>query len=78
MVVQLADRLPEMLAMLFFTLWGVALIFHTRSKRVVLAASILLLVAMLQFVFCCYPRFQIPLVYIGGSCCLRLGARVCW
>ncbi len=57
--------LPEMLAMLFFTLWGVALIFHTRSKRVVLAASILLLVAMLQFVFCCYPRFQIPLVYIG-------------
>ncbi len=58
--------MPEMVAMLFFALWAFAMIFRARTQRGVALASIALLVALLQFVFCCYPRFQIPLAYTGA------------
>lgn len=57
--------MPEMLAMLFFSLWSIAVVFRTASKWKAVAAAIILLFALLQFVLCCYPRFQIPLGYVA-------------
>ena len=58
--------MPEMVAMFFFALWAIAMIFRAPRKRTIVAASLALLFALLQFVFCCYPRFQVPLVYTGA------------
>ena len=57
--------MPEIVAMLFFALWSVHVILHTRVLWRMIAASLLLSIALGQFVFCCYPRFQIPLFYLG-------------
>jgi hypothetical protein len=57
--------LPEMLAMTLFALWAVAMIFCAESKWKIVAASVLLVVASGHFIFCCYPRFQVPLAYLA-------------
>lgn len=57
--------MPEMMAMLFFALWSILFILRTRSPWRIAGAGLLLFVALGQFVFCCYPRFQIPLFYLG-------------
>src|SRR5207245_8638778 len=50
---------------------------RAESRWAIAGAGMILLVAVEQFVFCCYPRFQIPLAYlavallIGGSTCYR-------
>ncbi len=59
-------EMPEMMAMLFFALWSVLFILRTRSPWRIAGAGLLLLVALGQFVFCCYPRFQVPLFYLGA------------
>lgn len=58
--------MPEMLTMLFFALWSILLILRTRSPWRIAGAGLVLFVALGQFVFCCYPRFQIPLFYLGA------------
>ncbi len=58
--------MPEMVAMLFFALWAIAMIFRAPTPRDVVLASLVLLWALLQLVFCSYPRFQIPLAYTGA------------
>jgi hypothetical protein len=58
--------MPEMMAMLFFALWSILFILRTRSPWRIAGAGLLLFVALGQFVFCCYPRFQIPLFYLGA------------
>ena len=58
--------MPEMLAMLFFALWSILFILRTRSPWRIAGAGLVLFVALGQFVFCCYPRFQIPLFYLGA------------
>ncbi|MDQ6860376.1 MAG: hypothetical protein M3032_04365, partial [Verrucomicrobiota bacterium] len=62
--------LPEMLAMFFFAGWAVARIARTDSPKAKLAASAVLVFALLQFVFCCYPAFQVPLLYLAGFLCV--------
>ena len=57
--------MPEMVGMFFFALWATAIIFRTSSRWVAVCASLVLLFAIEQFAFCCYPRFQIPLIYLG-------------
>ena len=65
--------MPEMIAMVFFALWALHTMRGARSRWAIAGAGAVLLVAVEQFVFCCYPRFQIPLAYlatallIGGS-----------
>jgi len=57
--------MPEMLGALFLGLWSVTVIQRTRSRCAIVAASILLLLAAEQFVFCSYPRFQVPLLWLA-------------
>jgi len=57
--------MPEMISMVFFALWALDVLFQTKSRWAIAGAGAILLVAIEQFVFCCYPRFQIPLVYLA-------------
>ena len=66
--------LPEMLAMLFFALWLSAIVFHGRVRWRVATAAACLIIAVENFIFCCYPRFQIPLVYLAAA--LLLGGLI--
>ena len=57
--------MPEMISMVFFGLWALDLLFRTKSRWAIVGAGAILLIAIEQFVFCCYPRFQIPLAYLA-------------
>ena len=59
--------MPEMISMVFFGLWALHTMFQTRSRWVIVGAGIILLTAIEQFVFCSYPRFQIPLTYLAAA-----------
>jgi hypothetical protein len=59
--------LPEMVGMFFLSLWLIAMIFRSTTRTRVAFASLFLVAAWMQFVLCCYPRFQIPLLYLGGA-----------
>ena len=58
-------NLPEMVSMLFFALWAFHILWKSTSRWAILGASVVLLAAVEQFVFCCYPRYQIPLAYLA-------------
>jgi hypothetical protein len=58
--------MPEMLAMLFFALWASLVVLRAPSTWRIAAAAVLLFTALAHFVFCFYPRFQIPLSYLGA------------
>ena len=58
--------MPEMLAMLFFALWSVLVVLRARSPWRIAGAAVLLFAALAHFAFCFYPRFQIPLSYLGA------------
>jgi hypothetical protein len=58
--------MPEMLAMFFFVLWSVLVVLRAPSRWQVAGASLVFIIALAQFVFCCYPRFQVPLFYLGA------------
>ena len=66
--------LPEMLAMLFFALWLSTIVYHGRAWWQVATAAACLIIAIENFIFCCYPRFQIPLVYLAAA--LLLGGLI--
>jgi hypothetical protein len=57
--------MPEMLGALFLGLWSVTVIQRTGSRCAIVAASVLLVIAVEQFVFCSYPRFQVPLLWLA-------------
>lgn len=57
--------MPEMLAMFFFGCWSVTIILNTSSRWAAAGSAIVLLIAVEQFAFCSYPRFQIPLLYLA-------------
>jgi hypothetical protein len=59
--------MPEIVAMFFFGLWSLHRLSRTPSRAGVIAMCAVLLFAILQFVFCCYPRFQIPLLYLAAA-----------
>ncbi|HEX8680099.1 MAG TPA: hypothetical protein VF683_09075, partial [Chthoniobacterales bacterium] len=58
--------MPEMVAMMFFGLWGTALVLRAERRKNVVGGCVVVLFALLQFVFCSYPRFQIPLAYVAA------------
>ncbi|MEY2579110.1 MAG: hypothetical protein QOI49_1934 [Verrucomicrobiota bacterium] len=57
--------LPEIVGLAFLGVW--AFHFLRRAKRPlgIALAALTLLVAVENFIFCCYPRFQIPLLYFA-------------
>jgi hypothetical protein len=57
--------MPEMISMVFFGLWALHTILRTKSRWAIIGAGVVLLTAIEQFAFCCYPRFQIPLAYLA-------------
>ena len=64
--------LPEMLAMVLFALWLVAIVVRATVRWQVALASIGLIIATENFIFCCYPRFQIPLAYLAIALALAM------
>jgi hypothetical protein len=58
-------NLPEMVSMLFFGLWALHTLLKSTSRWEIFGASVVLLTAVEQFVFCCYPRYQVPLAYLA-------------
>lgn len=60
-------NLPEIISMLFFGLWAFDLLLRSSSRWVMLGAAVVLLVAVEQFVFCCYPRYQVALAYLAAA-----------
>lgn len=60
-------NLPEMISMLFFGLWAFHLLLRSSSRWAMVGAAVVLLVAVEQFVFCCYPRYQVPLAYLAAA-----------
>lgn len=59
--------LPEMLAMFSFALWLCSIVFRAQARWRIVAAAAGLVVAVENFIFCCYPRFQIPLAYLAAA-----------
>src|SRR5438270_247402 len=59
--------LPEMLAMFFFAGWLSAILYHGRARWQVAIATVGLVIAIENFIFCCYPRFQVPLAYLAAA-----------
>lgn len=57
--------LPEMLASWGFALASLFLISTTQRTNIRVMAAIGCAMAAANFVLCCYPPFQIPLVYLG-------------
>jgi len=57
--------LPEMLAMVFLGLWLVAVVFRARRPWQIPIAAAGFVIAAENFIFCCYPRFQLPLAYLA-------------
>jgi len=58
--------LPEMLGMTFIGLWALRCVLRAKSVFAIIGAAIAILVSIENFIFCCYPRFQIPLLYFAG------------
>lgn len=59
--------LPEMLAMFFFAGWLSTIVYRGRVRWQVGAAVVGLVLATENFIFCCYPRFQVPLIYLAAA-----------
>jgi hypothetical protein len=58
--------LPEMLGMTFIGLSAYRCVLRANSVFSIASAAVLLLLAIENFIFCCYPRFQIPLLYFAA------------
>jgi len=58
--------LPEMLGMTFIGLWALRCLLRANSVFAITAAAIAILISVENFIFCCYPRFQIPLLYFAA------------
>ena len=59
--------LPEMLAMFFFAGWLGAIVYGGCARWQIVTATVCLIIAIENFIFCCYPRFQIPLTYLAAA-----------
>lgn len=59
--------LPEMLAMFFFAGWLSAIVYRGCARWQIVTAAVCLIIAIENFIFCCYPRFQIPITYLAAA-----------
>jgi hypothetical protein len=58
--------MPEMIGAFFLALWSLIVIRSAKSQFAIVGGGVLLVTSIAQFVFCAYPRFQVPLIYFGG------------
>jgi hypothetical protein len=58
--------MPETIGMTFIGLWAFHCLLRAPSKTKVFVSVITLLFAIENFIYCCYPRFQIPLAYFAA------------
>jgi len=58
--------LPETVGMAFAGLWALHTLLRGKTPAAIWFASLVLLYAIENFVYCCYPRFQIPLLYFSA------------
>jgi hypothetical protein len=70
--------LPEIVGLAFLSVWAVYFIRRARTPLAILLGSAVLLVAIQNFIYCCYPRFQIPLLYFAvlGATSILLTTRL--
>lgn len=57
--------MPEMIGMVFIGLWCLRSVVRGQTISMIVAATIGVLFATENFIFCCYPRFQVPLFYLA-------------
>lgn len=57
--------MPEMIGAFFLIMWSTMVIARDHSRSRVVFAAIVLTGSVLQFIFCAYPRFQVPLIYLA-------------
>ena len=57
--------MPEMIGAFFLALWSLAIIARAQVPWAITGGVIVLVQSVAQFVFCAYPRFQIPLIYLA-------------
>jgi hypothetical protein len=58
--------LPEIVGLTFIGLWSLRCLLRASSVFAITGSAIVLLIATENFIFCCYPRFQIPLLYFAA------------
>jgi hypothetical protein len=57
--------MPEMIGMVFLGLWCLRSVVRGKTITTIVAAMVGVLFATENFIFCCYPRFQVPLFYLA-------------
>jgi hypothetical protein len=57
--------MPEMLGAFFLGLWSAIVIRRAKSRWAIVGGAIVLVGSIAQFIFCAYPRFQVPLIYLA-------------
>jgi hypothetical protein len=57
--------LPEIVGLAFLGVWAFHVIRRARTRPGIILAAATLLFAVQNFIYCCYPRFQIPLLYFA-------------
>jgi hypothetical protein len=57
--------LPEIVGLAFLGVWAFHFVRRARRPLGIALGAVTLLVAIQNFIYCCYPRFQIPLLYFA-------------
>ncbi|HEY2102576.1 MAG TPA: hypothetical protein VGH08_04915, partial [Chthoniobacterales bacterium] len=57
--------MPEMLGAFFLGLWSALVIGRAKSRWAIAGGAIMLVASIAQFIFCAYPRFQVPLIHLA-------------
>jgi hypothetical protein len=57
--------MPEMLGAFFLALWSASVIGRAKSRWAIVGGAIVLVGSIAQFIFCAYPRFQVPLIHLA-------------
>jgi hypothetical protein len=68
--------LPEIVGLTFLGLWAFHLIRRAQTRRGILLGALTLLVVIQNFIYCCYPRFQIPLLYFALLAAVWMGMTI--
>ena len=57
--------MPEMIGAFFLALWSAVVIGRAKSRWAIVGGVIVLVASIAQFIFCAYPRFQVPLIHLA-------------
>jgi hypothetical protein len=57
--------MPEMIGAFFLALWALGVVGRAKSRWAIVGGAIVLVGSIAQFIFCAYPRFQVPLIHLS-------------